>query len=286
MPPCSGATIRPMTEAPDATLFLPSGTDLLHLDAELVVVYKPAGILAHPNSSGPRRQAAFLGSYDERLRLFRKGGQELYLVHRLDLETSGVLLAARSREARDRLVELFEAGEVEKWYQALLARVPGRADGLWRDHLVRRKGPRGVQTQVLSDQAPNSQLGYRVLRRVGPTPFGLVTIRLDTGRTHQIRVQAAHRGAPVLGDRIYGDFGANREARRQLGLRRLFLHAESLRFPHPRTGRTVEVTAPLPEDLRRCLKAPAQDRGRTPRRTRKTRPGPRSGPRPGGRRRR
>jgi 23S rRNA-/tRNA-specific pseudouridylate synthase len=219
-----------------------------------LLVSKPAGVLSHPNSRGPRRKAVFLGSYDEKNRVFRKGGQELFLVHRLDADTSGVLLAARSAKIREKLVEFFQAGEIEKKYQALLARTPGRRDGLWKDHLVRRPGPRGAQTQVLAGQAPNSQLRYQVLRSVGPRKFGLLSILLDTGKTHQIRAQAAHRGAAVLGDRTYGDFQSNREARRLLGLRRLFLHAESLAFTHPRSGKQLEIRTPLPEELQRSLK--------------------------------
>jgi RluA family pseudouridine synthase len=248
--------------------FLPPGSVVLHDDEHLLVVDKPAGVLSHPNSRGPRGKVAFLGSYDAKARVFRKAGQELFLVHRLDRETSGVLMAARDAATREALEEAFREGRVEKRYLALLSRVPSRDQGRWADHLVTPRGGGKVSSRVIPGKPPNAFAGYRLLRRVGP--YALVEVALETGRTHQIRVQAAHRRLSVLGDRVYGDYEANKRARKDLGLKRMYLHAASLGLSHPATGEALHLEAPLPADLeaasrgghRRGAGAPSSGSGR------------------------
>ena len=231
--------------------FLPPDAVVLLDDDHLLAVDKPAGVLSHPNPRGGHDKVAFLGSYDAKARLFRKGGQELYLVHRLDKDTSGVLLAARDEATREALEGLFRERKVEKRYRALLSRIPSREHGRWADHLVTPRGGGQVASRVIPGKPPNAFANYRVVRRVGP--YSLVEVELETGRTHQIRVQAAHRRLAVLGDRSYGDYDANKRARKDLGLKRMFLHAASLAFPHPATSAEVRLKSPLPEDLQAAL---------------------------------
>lgn len=243
--------------------FLPPKSSVLLSDDQLLAIAKPAGVLSHPNPQGSRGKVAFLGSYDAKARVFRKGGQELFLVHRLDKETSGVLLAARDAATREALEDYYRDGKIEKRYLALLSRTPVRESGRWADHLVTPRGGGQVSSKVIPGKAPNAFAGYQLRRRVGP--YALVEVQLETGRTHQIRVQAAQRRLAVLGDRVYGDYDANKRARKRLGLKRMFLHASSLAFAHPKTGRPVHLEAPLPGDLAAAL-------GRTP---------PREGGKPG-----
>lgn len=248
-----------MADPSPADPFLPPGREVLYSDDALLVVSKPAGVLSHPNArSGGRERVAFAGSYDQRQRRFQAQGAALFLVHRLDQETSGVLLAARTPEAHARMVELFEAGQVEKRYRALLARAPRPPTATWADHMVTARGEGRALSKLLRGRPPNARLHVKLLATVGPARFAHVRIRLETGRTHQIRVQAAARRCAVLGDRVYGDRAANKEARRLLGLGRLFLHAEALVFAHPSTGRRLEVRTPLPADLEACLSPAAR----------------------------
>ncbi|MBI2192771.1 MAG: RluA family pseudouridine synthase [Planctomycetes bacterium] len=232
---------------------------ILYEDADILAIDKPEGVLSHPNPGGKRGCCAFTGRYDMRDRRFDHGGRSLWLIHRLDKDTSGVLLAARSTDAAARLRKLFTGQDVRKYYIALVAGVPGRPEADWRDHIETRRETGRVRSHVRSTFPPNAGLHYRLLQAVPRPPAALLSIQILTGRTHQIRVQCASRNHPILGDRVYGDFQANRKFRRLAGLNRMFLHAERIVLPHPRTGRAIVIEAPLPAVLGEVL-----DRIRTP----------------------
>jgi 23S rRNA pseudouridine955/2504/2580 synthase len=219
------------------------GLPIVFEDAALLVVDKPAGVAVHGGSG-----VSF--GVIERLRHARPQAAFLELVHRLDRETSGLLLVAKKRSALTALHAALRAGRVDKRYLVLVK-------GSWR---------RGARDVVLPLRRHLSAAGER---RVSVEPggqasrtrfapvrvwdrFTLLAAELDTGRTHQIRVQLAHLGFPVVGDDKYGDFELNRALARQ-GLRRMFLHAAELAFDHPATGQPVSFEAPLPEELRRFL---------------------------------
>lgn len=174
----------------------------------------------------------------------------LELVHRLDRGTSGCLLIAKRRPALLGLHAMLRDGEVEKRYLALVK-------GRWRG------GGRQVSAPLARDRMRGgerlvgvSEAGRAAESRFTPKgvygPATLMEIRLHTGRTHQARVHAAHSGHPIAGDDKYGSRDFNRELR-ALGLRRLFLHAERLRFAHPSGGAKIEVSAPLPKELQDLL---------------------------------
>ena len=211
---------------------------VLHEDEVLLVVDKPSGLPVHGGSG-------LDGGLIEALRRLRDE-PGLELVHRLDRETSGCLVIARRRSALRALHAAFREGRVRKRYLALVAgRVPrpftSRAP---LERFVKRGGERHV---AVSDS------GRAARTRFNPLAYGesysLVEALPDTGRTHQIRVHAAHAGYPIAGDTRYGDKARNRELR-ELGLRRLALHASGIAFDHPRSGEPLEFDAPLPDDLR------------------------------------
>lgn len=212
-------------------------TGILYEDPVLLAIAKPSGLPVHGGSG-------LDGGVIEALRTLR-GEQGLELVHRLDRDTSGCLVVARRRSALRTLHAAFREGRVEKRYLALLL---GRIETPFTsDAPLARYVKRGGERQV----AVTPQ-GKRSFTRFVPLAAGefasLVAAEPGTGRTHQIRVHAAHAGHPVAGDVRYGDKEANRVLRRA-GLHRLALHATAIAFDHPVSGERLELRAPLPDDL-------------------------------------
>ncbi len=227
---------------------------VLHQDRWLLIVNKPAGVLSHPNEDDPAGRSAFAGRYDMDERCFHSPAGKVWLAHRLDQDTSGVLMAALSAEAAEQCRDAFAAGAVRKTYLALVAGLPKR-EGIWLDHLSTEHRRGGVRTKTVPGRPPNAELRYRVLASSRERQVSLIEIDLITGKTHQIRAQAASRHHPVAGDDVYGDFALNRELRKHLGLGRLFLHAARLEMRHPATGKMLRAEAPLAEELREAAKA-------------------------------
>ncbi len=227
---------------------------VLHRDRFIVVVNKPAGILSHPNAdrADPKNRAAFEGRYDLEEKCFHGPAGRVWLIHRLDQDTSGVLLAALDEKTAGRCREFFEQGAVRKSYLALVRGSPPAKD-TWLDHLATTRADGKVRTTVIKGRPPNAELRCRSLGHHAGHRLSLLDIDLLTGRTHQIRVQAASRQYPLVGDDVYGDFDLNRRARKDLGLKRLCLHARRLEFKHPASGQPVSILAPLPEDLAAAL---------------------------------
>lgn len=226
---------------------------ILFEDADLLIVHKPEGVLSHPNSGAKGPPCAFEGPYDLGDRKFQTPLGPVWLIHRLDQDTSGVLLAAKNKKSAATCRDAFEKRKVEKGYIALVSRRPMPAHGLWRDALTERRAGGGVRTAIHPSGKPNAFLNYKMKEYFQKFNLSLLEIELLTGKTHQIRVQSAYRGHPVAGDRVYGNFGLNKELRQAIGLRRLFLHAWRLALPHPTLGKNFIFEAPLPDDLEKCL---------------------------------
>lgn len=212
-------------------------------DEALLVVDKPAGVAVHGGSG-----VSF--GIIEQLRRSRPQARFLELAHRLDRETSGLLMIGKKRSALNQLHDLFRQGKVEKRYLALVK-------GSWRNALQHVRLPlhkylttEGERRVSVSEEGKDAHSIVRLVARW--ENFSLVEVELKTGRTHQIRVHLTHLGFPLAGDDKYGDFSLNKELQK-LGLKRMFLHAAKLRFPHPLTGETVELAAPLPSELQSFL---------------------------------
>jgi 23S rRNA pseudouridine955/2504/2580 synthase len=215
---------------------------ILFEDKRILVINKPSGLAVH-GGSGISHGAI------ELLRAARPQLRDLSLAHRLDRETSGCLVLTKRRSALRELHELFRKGTVEKNYLALVV-------GDWQfgeqvvdaplnvDH--RQNGERHV---VVSQAGKAAQTVFRLSRTFGT--YSLMQCQPQTGRTHQIRVHALHAGHPLAGDERYGDPERNAAAKKQ-GLKRLFLHAQSIAFPDD-SGNELHFTAPLPNDLDRFL---------------------------------
>lgn len=214
----------------------------LHVDDEIAVVDKPAGMLVYPTHNPDGRSLSEqaverlgpLPSFEEEV---RPG-----IVHRLDRETSGVMVLARTQQAMDHIRDQFRAREVEKRYHAVAYGAPAEE----RFEVGLALGPVPGQTDL---QRPDtSGLSALTVFRVlcAGDAFSLLECRPKTGRRHQIRVHLAARGHPVVGDKLYRP---GPETQRLGGIRRQALHATSLSFTHPRTAERVAYDAPLPEDI-------------------------------------
>jgi 23S rRNA pseudouridine955/2504/2580 synthase len=218
---------------------------ILFEDEALLAIDKPSGMAVHGGSG-----VSF--GVIEALRQTRPAAKFLELVHRLDRETSGVLLLAKKRAALVELHRQLQAGETEKRYLALVK-------GIWTERkrvveLALEKhatgsGERRVSVNPAGDRAVTV---LRLERRAGP--YSLLDAELKTGRTHQIRVHLAHLGFPILGDDKYGDFTLNKALAKQ-GLKRMFLHARLLAVRHPLSREKIVIESPLPEDLRQFVEA-------------------------------
>lgn len=220
---------------------------VVYEDDALIVIDKPAGVAVHGGSGV---------SYGviEQIRRARSTVRFLELAHRLDRETSGLLVLGKKRSALTRLHDMFREGGIDKRYFALVK-------GRWRDQLRNVKfpllkylTPEGERRVRVS---PEGKEAHSIMRLQGrwTTPMGdfsLLEVELRTGRTHQIRVHLAHLGFPIVGDEKYGDFGLNRDLQKA-GLKRMFLHAASIRLPHPLTGAILALSAPLPADLAKFM---------------------------------
>jgi len=235
--PPSRAQVQRSVEGPE----LP----VLHDDAAMVIVNKPPGVVVEPNGSVPsvvELLAARLPPFDV------EGLSQPGVVQRLDRETSGCLALARTDAAVAALDRAFQEKRVDKRYWALVLGETPESDRLEAPYGRDPKNSRLFTTKVRS--ARRAALSYEVRERLrGAT---LVEVKLETGRTHQIRVQMAEAGYPVLGDSMYGPVETRTHpAAKEIG--RHALHALRLSLPSPLTGEGVSVEAPLPEDFQRAL---------------------------------
>ena len=226
---------------------------ILYEDEQLIAVDKPAGVAVHGGSG-----VSF--GVIEQLRRARPQARFLELVHRLDKQTSGVLLLAKKRSALTALQEQFRSRATDKTYAALVI-------GSWPaakkviDVALHKStaadGVRRVRAVNADDEAGRRSITLvKVARRC--EAYTLLDVTIKTGRTHQIRVHLAHEGHAIVGDDQYGDFELNRQLARGEGLAgirfaRMFLHARRLAFDHPASGSRIELQAPLPAECVRLL---------------------------------
>ena len=214
-------------------------------DPALLIIDKPAGVAVHGGSG-----VSF--GVIESLRAARPEAKMLELAHRLDRDTSGLLVVAKKRSALVELHRMLRDGEVEKVYVAIVKGVPAKKQFDIRESLHKHVTASGERRVSVKEDGVSAVTKVRMLQKSGD--FSLLEVRLMTGRTHQIRVHLAHSGHPVLGDDKYGDFELNRALARQ-GVKRLMLHARRLAFRHPLEGKPIRVESGLPDDLERFCNA-------------------------------
>jgi 23S rRNA pseudouridine1911/1915/1917 synthase len=228
-------TVELSAAAPAEPDLAPAAFAVRYEDDDLLVVDKPAGVVVHP----ARGHAS--GTLSQALAGVAGGGEEgrAGIVHRLDRDTSGLLVVARSAEAHRRLKHALQAREITRGYVALVEGRPPARTGTIEAPIGR---DRRVRTRMSTDtDAPRDAVTHFAVAEALPRTT-LLDVRLETGRTHQIRVHLEAIGHPVVGDPEYGTAG-------RLGLGRQFLHAARLAFAQPFTGASIDVDSPLPDDL-------------------------------------
>jgi 23S rRNA pseudouridine1911/1915/1917 synthase len=233
--------LEPPARVPAGVKAEPMELTIPYEDEYLLVVDKPAGLVVHPSAGHARGTLVHgLVGYDV------AGGEEPErpgIVHRLDRDTSGLLVVARSPEAHRRLQSLVRRRSLEREYLALVVGRPHSRAGRIEAAIGRdRNDP---TRHSLDTDAPRDAVTHFELVELLPR-HALLRVRLETGRTHQIRVHLEAIELPIAGDPVYGRRG-------ELGLERQFLHAARLAFPHPISGEPIEVESPLPEDLASAL---------------------------------
>jgi len=212
---------------------------LVFEDPSLLVIDKPSGVAVHGGSGVSH-------GVIESLRAARPEAKMLELAHRLDRDTSGLLVVAKKRSALVELHRMLREGEVEKVYVAVVKGVPAGKHFDIKDPLHKYVNAKGERRVAVKEGGMEAVTRVKVLASSGE--LSLFQLRLMTGRTHQIRVHLAHAGHPVLGDDKYGDFEFNRALARQ-GVKRLFLHARRIVFKHPVDGKRIALESPLHKDM-------------------------------------
>lgn len=243
---------RPRAPAPPPELDV-KDLQILHEDDWMMAVDKPSGMAVH---TGSGITGGTLVDY-VRAYLGPKATRNDFTAspaHRLDRETSGVILVAKRRPAMVHFTDVFTHGKAKKRYVALvkgrMPRTSGVIDLPLSEHqqTAESKARRGINMQEAVTR-------YQVIKQ--GSDCALVECRIDTGRTHQIRRHFAAIGHPVAGDKKYGDFGYNRDVKARWGLKRLFLHSEEIEFPHPEHGGKLRLRSALPSELRDVLRKAA-----------------------------
>lgn len=218
------------------------GFDILAEDDAILAVVKPAGLLTQAPPG--------IDSLEARIKDYlragspREGSIYLGVPHRLDRPASGAMIFAKHSRGARRISKQFERRDVQKTYWALVEGIVAPGEGTWRDYL--RKIPGEPKAQVVAPDDPEAKLAVLHYRTLGQTPHGAwLEIQLETGRTHQVRIQAASRGWPLLGDAYYGGAIPFGEQHADERLRSIALHARSLCLNHPMTRRPLELVAPV-----------------------------------------
>ena len=246
------APVGAIPEAQDIPL------DVLFEDAHLIVVNKPAGMAAHPAPGTPDGTLVNALLFHCGATLSGIGGVlRPGIVHRLDKETSGVMVAAKSDAAHRGLSELFSRHDIDREYLAVVRGVPKKASDTVTTRIGRSTHDRKKMAVLRGDGGREAITRYQV-RDTFAGKAALVVCRLETGRTHQIRVQMAHIGCPCLGDPVYGSGAPAREVQailRDTGFTRQALHAAVLGFVHPVTGEALRFETAPPTDMQALIDA-------------------------------
>lgn len=223
--------------------------DIILEDEHLIIINKSAGMVVHPdntgNTSGTLVNALLYHCPDS---LSGIGGvKRPGIVHRLDKDTSGLIIVAKNDKAHQELSKMFQERTIEKTYLALTKGVISNTHGTINAPIGRDPRERKKMTVIESTGSKNAITHFNLKQAF--SNYSFLEVKIETGRTHQIRVHLKSIGHPIVGDQVYGDPSINKNFR----LKRQFLHAHKLKFTHPITKKEVEIKSPLPLDLKQVL---------------------------------
>ena len=244
-----GDAVEVTLPAPEAPTVSPRrlALPILHEDAHIIVIDKPAGLITHPVTGDDEISVVHALLHHAKGKLAPAGGViRPGIVHRLDRETSGAMVVAKTDKAFHALVTQFAGREPDKEYLALVDKCPRLLSGTISASIDRHRMVR--VRMAVRDDGKDACTDWNVESKFGPQA-ALICARPRTGRTHQIRVHLAHLGHPILGDRTYGDF--RHPAFEGWPMPRVMLHARRLTLVHPVTGKTMTFEAPVPRDFRK-----------------------------------
>lgn len=238
---------------------LGSGVKRVALDANGLAAFdKPEGVLSHPNTARDEKRSLVVARYDADEECFEwQGGDgrplRLWLINRLDSATSGLIVAAASAELARKIRAEFKLRHVKKTYQALVFGKPRQPSEAWRDMLEVRKLGNRIRTAAGAGNIPAESQMTLIRAGQGTPRLSLIRLEPHTGRSHQLRVQCAKRGLPIVGDQTYGNFAANRAFAKASGTKRMFLHSLETSFDYEFGGRkhAFSAVAPLPPEFNR-----------------------------------
>ena len=230
------------------------GLEVLYEDEAALVINKPAGMVVHPSDDGKNLTGTVANAVVDKVRF---KGQKLRpgIVHRLDKETSGALIVAKTEDAYENLVDQFKNRKVEKIYKALVLGIPKEKEGIIKSPIGRAIKDRKKMRVSNIEEGREAITEYKTINKykIDEYTLGLLDVGLKTGRTHQIRVHMSAISHPVVGDTGYGNKKVNKLMKEKFGLKRQFLHAYKIKFNSPGTGKMVSVKSELPDELKTIL---------------------------------
>jgi RluA family pseudouridine synthase len=225
---------------------------VVYEDEFFMIVEKPAGVSVHPGS-GVKFGHSLI---DYCIALERSKNSECpepKLVHRLDKNTSGLVMISKRDDVLRKLVAMMTEGKIEKKYHALTQGKLPQKKGTFTDKILRQEGSKFNKIVINNSEGKSSITHYEEKKYYPSLNATLVEVLLETGRMHQIRIHFSHHNMPLAGDPVYGDFTWNKETQKKFGLKRQFLHACSLSFFHPETNKKLWIRSEISDDLKRVV---------------------------------
>ncbi len=232
-------------------LHFSEGTSIIKEQDGIIAFLKPSGIRSHPNKPGIDRKSLLQLPYNPERECYSEDGQDYYLIHRLDAPTSGIILICCDAGLAKQLRDLFADRRVNKAYLAVIKGAHPGLKAIWNDRIqVIKQGSR-ARAQITAKGEP-AKTEVKIIRTVRKGySLSLAELKPKTGRTHQLRIQCAHRGMPIVGDGTYGDFRLNRNIARNCKVKNLMLHAHEIEFKYSigKTTHSFHVKAIVPSDF-------------------------------------
>jgi 23S rRNA pseudouridine1911/1915/1917 synthase len=225
----------------------------LYEDEDFIVINKPPWMNVHPGDHKSTESSVIEMIHDQLEGKYDSLSFRPSLVHRIDRDTSGVLLIAKNKKMLEMLLTLLQSGKIEKIYHTLIIGKPEKSRYTITARLERIENAKNEAKVIVSPNWQEAITHYRVLQEYIVKKYSLLECRIETGRTHQIRVHMASIGNPILGDKAYGNRWENSFALKTYQIQRQLLHAFSLSFIHPRTQKLLRIEAPYPDDFQELI---------------------------------